>query len=158
MGARPANRRDYKVAFLKSAHIGPHFHYFAERFVPNHQIIKTFGRRAIDEMANLLVRSTNPHFKRFNPHLALRGNPWSNMFHQADLPLERKNTHSSHLVIHQKPGTASGSATRGPQVSVFQPGENKNFSRNRPPEAQKIILPRIWSLFTLQKRDAARLS
>ena len=58
---RPANAGHYKVTHFKLLNRGADFDHFSKRLVSKDKVIRGFRRRPIVEIANLTIRSANPH-------------------------------------------------------------------------------------------------
>ena len=94
--ARAANRRHDQVARFELRDAGADFNDFAQRFVAEHEIIKTVRWRAVNKRANLAVGAADPHFEGSDLHLAWLGDFRRLMFHQPHLALAGDDSDGSH--------------------------------------------------------------
>jgi hypothetical protein len=71
MQARPADHRNYQVAWLEAAHGSSGFYYLSQRLVSQHKKVEAFRWRAVMEARNLAVCSTHANFQ--HPKLDIGG-------------------------------------------------------------------------------------
>ena len=64
---------DHQIARAQIRDGRPGFHHFAQRFVPEHETIRSGRRRAIRKGADVLVGAANAYFQHAQLHLGGRG-------------------------------------------------------------------------------------
>lgn len=100
VGAGAAHAGHHEISHLESLHPGAHLHHLAERLMPQNQIIRSGGRRPVDEGADFPVGAADPHVERADPDLVRLGDDRRGMFHHPHFLAGRHHSHGAHVLTH----------------------------------------------------------
>src|SRR5262249_45956660 len=99
MGARAAHQDDDEVAGTHVADGGSDFDHFAERFMPDDQIVGPRRRGAVGEGADLFVRAADAHFEYAPFDMRRLGPPRLLMLDDLELLGPREHRHGFHRML-----------------------------------------------------------
>jgi hypothetical protein len=99
MRAGTADRRDNEITLLETLHLRADFHHFAQRYMPDHKVNKAFRRRAVNEMADFLIRPANPDLERTDLDLSVLRELWGSMGNNLHLFFGGQYTYSAHSFL-----------------------------------------------------------